>query len=209
MKNLADKRREYTGNGIDFGNIPATPFQLFELWYTQIEQTGFEDANAMVLSTTDGREISSRVVLLKSFDDAGFVFYTNYASRKGKQIEEVNRVSLLFFWTALMRQVRIEGNACRTSENESDLYFESRPVGSRAGAIVSSQSQICSFDYDISALAEELVKSSKELKRPSNWGGYRVIPDRVEFWQGKENRIHDRIEYKLENGKWAVVRLQP
>jgi len=166
----------------------------------------------MVLATAskDGRP-SARVVLLKSFDDRGFVFYTNYQSRKGKELDENPRACLLFYWSRLWRQVRIEGDVEKIPAAESEEYFQSRPLGSKLGAWASNQSEVVDNRETLESRFNELAKRfGEEVPRPEYWGGYRIKPDSIEFWQGRDNRLHDRLRYRLEeDGSWLIERLGP
>jgi pyridoxamine 5'-phosphate oxidase len=166
----------------------------------------------MTLATagTDGQP-SARIVLLKSFDDRGFVFYTNYQSRKGQELAENPRASLLFYWPQLWRQVRIEGVVEKTSAAESEAYFQSRPLGSKLGAWASNQSQVVDQRETLEARFAELqMRFGEDIPRPEHWGGYRLKPNSIEFWQGRDNRLHDRLRYRLqESGVWLIERLGP
>lgn len=171
-----------------------------------------DEVNAMTLSTiTAAGRPSARIVLLKGFDEKGFVFYTNYESNKGQQLDAYPYASLVFFWKELERQVRVEGRCERVSSAESDEYFYSRPLGSKLGAWASPQSKIIEgreiLDKNAAALLEQYA--SGEVPRPSHWGGYRVVADTIEFWQGRSNRLHDRIKYSHLNGAWTIQRLAP
>ena len=166
----------------------------------------------MTLATTDSEgQPSARIVLLKSFDDRGFVFYTNYNSRKGRDLADNPRACLLFYWSPLWRQVRVEGTIEKVSEAESDEYFHSRPLGSKIGAWASDQSQPVSGRAQLEKRFEEFGwKFADNVPRPPHWGGYRVRPSEIEFWQGRENRLHDRLRYKLQkDGTWLIERLAP
>ena len=195
-------------------NIDANPIRQFQTWYDEVRAGGVseQDAISMTLATAtkDGRP-SARVVLLKSFDDRGFVFYTNYLSRKAKELSENPRASLLFYWSQLWRQVRIEGDVDRVSDAESESYFQGRPVGSKLGAWASNQSEVVENRKLLEARFDELQKRfGEEVPRPEHWGGYRVKPDTIEFWQGRDNRLHDRLRYRLQqNGEWLIERLAP
>jgi pyridoxamine 5'-phosphate oxidase len=207
---LSDIRNDYGNFSLNETNMAVMPDHQLKLWLEDAAKNDIIDFNAMVLSTagTDGRP-SSRVVLLKDTTDNGeLIFFTNYNSRKGSQIEENPSLALNFFWRTLERQVRVEGKVTKTSAELSDEYFNSRPKESRVGAIVSPQSQqIKSLDVLIKN-AEKLLKKD-HIKRPDNWGGFKVIPDYYEFWQGGKNRLHDRICYQLKGGKWVKARLAP
>ena len=206
-------RRSATGNALEREDLEDDPIVQFEGWFRHACETIPMDPNAMIVSTVDqhGRP-SSRTVLLKSFDENGFVFYTNYDSKKAQHIEQNPWVSLLFFWSEAARQVKIRGRAERISTAESLRYFLSRPRGSQLGAWVSAQSSVISSRSLLEAKFEEIRTKFKdrEIPLPSFWGGYRVVPDQVEFWQGRTNRLHDRFEYtKQEDGSWAIERLAP
>jgi len=195
-------------------NIDANPIRQFEAWFEEVRAGGVseQDSISMVLATAskDGRP-SARVVLLKSFDDRGFVFYTNYQSRKGKELDENPRACLLFYWSQLWRQVRIEGDVEKISAAESEEYFQSRPLGSKLGAWASNQSEVVDNRETLESRFNELEKRfGEEVPRPEYWGGYRIQPDSIEFWQGRDNRLHDRLRYRLEeSGVWLIERLAP
>ena len=165
---------------------------------------------ALATTGTDGQP-SARIVLLKSFDDRGFVFYTNYQSRKGQELSENPRASLLFYWPQLWRQVRIEGVVEKISPAESEAYFQSRPLGSKLGAWASNQSEVVDQRETLEARFAELQKRfGEDIPRPEHWGGYRLKPNSIEFWQGRDNRLHDRLRYRLQdNGSWLIERLGP
>lgn len=189
------------------------PFEQFRIWFEEAAASATLEPNAMIVATVgaEGRP-SQRTVLLKSFDDAGFVFYTNYDSRKGEDLRQNPRASLLFYWAVMERQVRIEGTAKRTTAEESDAYWRIRPRGSQIGALASPQSRVVS---DRAWLArryrsiESLHDQADVVPRPAHWGGIRVVPERMEFWQGRPNRLHDRLSYRLERGSWITERLAP
>jgi len=195
-------------------NIDANPIRQFQTWFDEVRASGVseQDATSMTLATADkdGRP-SARVVLLKSLDDHGFVFYTNYQSRKGKELSENPRACLLFYWSELWRQVRIEGDVERVSTAESEEYFQSRPLGSKLGAWASNQSQVVASRETLEARFAELEKRfGADVPRPEHWGGYRLRPNSIEFWQGRDNRLHDRLRYRLQqNGEWVIERLEP
>ena len=210
-KDLSNYRKEYLKGVLIEEDLPENPIKLFSDWFINADSKSNEiEPNAMSLSTIDliGVPIT-RVVLLKKFSNDGFVFCTNYSSRKGKSITKNPNVCMSFFWSSLEQQVIINGKASKVSEADSDNYFNSRPIGSRLGAIISNQSEIIpSREY----LENKLKKNNLEnnsVKRPKNWGGYIVDPTSIEFWQGRENRLHDRILYKKENNIWNYVRLSP
>lgn len=213
---LRQLRKEYTRQGLTRREVAPTPVQQFELWFLEAWDSHVPEPNAMTLCTVGkAGKPSARIVLLKDFDERGFTFYTNYRSLKGQQIAENPHVSLSFFWQPLERQVRIEGRAEKISENESDEYFNSRPRGSRLAALVSPQSQIIeSRDWLEAKWSEQnaAFPENEVITRPSHWGGFRVKPLRVEFWQGRDNRLHDRIFYEADNeteNQWTVHRLAP
>lgn len=211
-KNLSDIKIDYNGDPLLEENLPVNPFILFEKWFDEISSTYNSQPNAMILSTQGKNGYpQARIVLLKEYSDSGFNFYTNYNSQKGKGITKNNKVSLTFYWPELERQVRIEGLATKTTENESDDYFNSRPYDSRISAIISDQShKILSRKY----LEDKVENFKTKLKdkqpvRPEFWGGYTVSPISIEFWQGRPNRLHDRILYKFKNDVWKIIRLAP
>ncbi|HVE69750.1 MAG TPA: pyridoxamine 5'-phosphate oxidase [Thermoanaerobaculia bacterium] len=194
-------------------DLDKSPFRQFGRWFEEAKQRQPQMPEAMTVSTcgADGI-VSSRMSLLKDFDDHGFVFYTNYNSRKGRQLSENARCSLCFFWTVLDRQVRIEGVTVKTTSEESDAYFASRPRGSQIGAWASNQSSVIAGRGDLDARFADLETSYKErqIPRPPHWGGYRVIPVEIEFWQGRADRLHDRFVYRLREPKdWVIERLSP
>ncbi|PLW92637.1 MAG: pyridoxamine 5'-phosphate oxidase [Marinilabiliales bacterium] len=208
---LFNEREDYSGEELNLRNSPKEPFLLFGDWIQTAGKLGIKDSNAMILSTTDNnRKVHSRVVLLKEFNSKGFVFFTNYQSAKGLQIEKCPDISLLFFWKELYRQIRIEGVAEKISPSESDKYFNTRPYQSRLNAIVSPQSREIN-DKTVLLDAAEKIKTEfgKEISRPSYWGGYRVVPYYFEFWQGQPNRLHDRIMYKKQDDHWIKKCLAP
>lgn len=194
-------------------DLDKNPFVQFGRWFDEARQRITELPEAMTVSTcgADGI-VTSRVCLLKGFDEHGFVFYTNYNSRKSAQITENPRVSLCFFWAALDRQVRIEGAVVKTTEQESDAYFATRPRGSQIGAWASSQSSVIPGRGDLDGRFGEIESTYRErqIPRPPHWGGYRVIPIEIEFWQGRADRLHDRFVYRLREPKdWIIERLSP
>ena len=210
---VAALRRSATGFALDRDDLEDDPIVQFEDWFRYACDTVSLDPNAVALSTVDGEmRPSSRTVLLKSFDERGFVFYTNYDSKKAAQIEANPNVSLLFFWSEAARQVKIRGTAERIPTAESLAYFLSRPRGSQIGAWVSAQSSVISSRSLLENKFQEIKQKfrDKDVSLPSFWGGYRVVPDQIEFWQGRRNRLHDRFEYtKQDDGSWSIVRLAP
>ena len=210
-KDLSRYRKEYLKGFLIEEDLPENPIKLFSDWFINADSKSNEiEPNAMSLSAIDLNGVPiTRVVLLKKFSNDGFVFCTNYSSTKGKSITKNPNVCMSFFWSSLEQQVIINGKASKVSEADSDNYFNSRPIGSRLGAIISNQSEIIpSREY----LENKLKKNNLEnnsVKRPKNWGGYIVDPTSIEFWQGRENRLHDRILYKKENNIWNYVRLSP
>ncbi len=212
MENLKDIRSEYEENTLDETTANRDPFLQFEKWFADALQTGLPHPNAFVLSTSTSKgKPSARVVLLKGIDPDGFVFYTNYDSRKANEIEENAIAAMTFFWSKPERQIRIEGVLKKVSAAESDEYFKSRPRGSQAGAWVSPQSKVIPGREALDVSHEWFLKEneSKDIMRPPFWGGYRLYPSRIEFWQGRTNRLHDRILYSLENDEWKIERLAP
>jgi len=195
-------------------DLDPDPFEQFDRWFDDAKDAGIAMPEAMTVGTSalDG-EVSARVCLLKSFDHRGFVFYTNYCSRKGKQIHDNPRASLVFWWQSLERQVRIEGAVVKTTEEESDEYFATRPRGSQLGAWASEQSRVLAGRGALDARFEALSTTYRDvvIPRPPHWGGYRVIPLLFEFWQGRADRLHDRFWYRLRNDvkDWVVERLSP
>ena len=211
--NIADIRKEYQQQSLLENGIEKSPFTQFEKWWKDALHADLEEVNAMTLATASATGLpAARIVLLKGFDEKGFVFFTNYESYKGMQLEENPRACLVFFWAALERQVRITGLVEKTTAAESDEYYNSRPSGSRIGAWVSPQSRVIE-SRELLAQNEKKYNSEfegKTIGRPPYWGGYRVKPITVEFWQGRESRLHDRIQYTLEAaGEWKVERLAP
>lgn len=213
MSSPASLRKDYKQKSLSEADIASDPIAQFDIWWQEALASEIDEANAMTLATagTDGMP-DARIVLLKGFDPAGFVFYTNYESGKGRQLELNPKACLVFFWKELERQVRIYGMVERTSALESDAYFNSRPRGSRIGAWVSPQSSIISNRSWLEKQEDKWQEAFKEgeVPRPAHWGGFRVKPFTVEFWQGRPNRLHDRLKYALEgNGQWKIERLAP
>lgn len=211
--NIANLRLEYAAQVLLEENSAADPFTQFETWWQQALETEIIEPNAMTLATASADGVpSARIVLLKGFDPNGFVFFTNYNSYKGMQLTENPKACLVFFWKELERQVRITGLAAPLPEPESDAYFYSRPTGSRIGAWASPQSQVIESREWLDGVYKKLTEEFQdtEITRPPHWGGYRVMPVVVEFWQGRPSRLHDRLQYTLEaGGTWKRERLAP
>jgi pyridoxamine 5'-phosphate oxidase len=211
---ISDLRREYARARLDEADVSHDPFVEFARWFAEAQEAQLRDPNAMTLATAtaDGSP-SARIVLLKAFDERGFVFFTDYRSRKGAELEANPRAALVFYWGELDRQVRITGGVALTSPEESERYFKSRPLGSRLGAWASHQSQVIPGRAALEADLREVEAryADGEVPLPDHWGGYRVVPDTIEFWQGRESRLHDRIRYVREKGGkgWKVERLSP
>ena len=214
QKDLSNYRKSYNKSELNEATILHNPFEQFQKWFDEVEkEDGVEEPNAMTVSTigADGFP-KNRVVLMKKISKGGFIYYTNYKSEKGKALENNPSTCLSFFWPNLERQVIIKGKTEKLSEKLSDAYFESRPLGSQLGAIVSEQSEVIASRTLLEKRLKELEKKHKntEVKRPNHWGGYIVRPITIEFWQGRPNRLHDRIRYSLmDNKDWKIERLQP
>jgi len=209
---IADLRRDYTRDGLTETQAPAEPFALFGEWFAQAVEVESTEANAMMLATVDGEgQPHLRTLLLKGFDERGFVFFTNYQSAKGQQLASSPAAAMTFWWHDLERQVRIEGQVEQTSAEESDAYFHSRPAGSRLGAWASPQSQVIDsrevLEQRLGAVQQQYADT--DAPRPPHWGGYRLVPTLVEFWQGRPSRLHDRLCYRLVEGSWVRERLAP
>ena len=211
--NIADLRKEYTNASLDIESANSNPFIQFDEWFKEAQQAELPEPNAMVLSTVDTQgQPFQRTVLMKALDQQGVVFYTNYKSRKAEQIAENNRVNILFPWFPMERQVSIQGRAVKVSNKESLNYFLSRPHGSQLGAWVSQQSSVINSRSILEMKLAEIKKKFKEGKvpLPDFWGGYRVEPTSFEFWQGRQNRLHDRLLYeKQADNTWKISRLSP
>ncbi len=210
---LADLRKEYSLAGLAEKDLARDPFRQFEKWFQEAEASKLVEPNAMVLSTAtrDGRP-SGRTVLLKNVDGRGFVFYTNYESRKGRELDGNPRASLVFPWFAFERQVIVEGTVTKVTREESEAYFHSRPLASQLAAWASSQSSILPNRKAIEEAMKEVERkyAGQVVPLPPYWGGFRVVPETVEFWQGRRNRLHDRLRYRrAADGSWSVERLAP
>ncbi|HTN21366.1 MAG TPA: pyridoxamine 5'-phosphate oxidase [Pelobium sp.] len=212
-KTIQNLRQDYRSASLNEDDVDQNPYQQFEKWFQEALNAKVVEPNAMTLATSNVSGVpSARVVLLKEFTDEGFVFYTNYNSKKGREIAESPYAALVFFWPDLERQVRIEGVVERVSDEESTAYFKSRPKGSQLGALSSPQSEIIANRKVLEEKLEDLTRKyeAKEIEKPEHWGGYRVIPNRIEFWQGRSNRLHDRILYvQNKDQSWKFERLAP
>lgn len=210
---IADIRKEYQLETLSEQDATSSPFLQFDKWWQQAIDSKIEEVNAMTLATVNSEgKPSARIVLLKGYHSEGFVFFTNYSSRKAQDIEFNNNVALVIFWKELERQIRIEGRVEKISESESKAYFLSRPKESQIGAWASPQSAVIASRSFLQKQVEEYSKkfSKEEITIPPYWGGYMVRPNRFEFWQGRESRLHDRLQYNLQaNGEWEMVRLAP
>ncbi len=210
--NLEKLRGIYLNEALDIGDISANPIEQFNKWFLGAMDSDCIEPNAFVLSTASNGRPRSRVVLLKGVDEDKFVFYTNYQSAKGHEVQSGQFVAMNFWWPPLARQVRIEGKIEKVSAETSDAYFQKRPRGSQLGAIASPQSAVVSSRKELEELFEKTVEAFQKIEiipRPLHWGGYAIVPEYFEFWQGRANRLHDRITYTLVENKWQVSRLAP
>ncbi|MEL7426293.1 MAG: pyridoxamine 5'-phosphate oxidase [Bacteroidota bacterium] len=213
LLNLEDLREDYNRDQLTMDQTDADPLVQFQRWFKTAQESTVKEPNAMTLATVgaDGRP-KARIVLLKQVDGDGFIFYTNYDSQKGQDMAANPFASLVFFWDVLQRQVRVAGRVEKITAEESEAYFQSRPKGSQIGATVSPQSQVIPDRDGLKtkvAELEALYAEAEKLPLPNNWGGYRLVPDKVEFWQGRSSRLHDRIRYRLVDGAWERERLAP
>lgn len=211
MTTLADLRKNYSLGALDVTDVDPDPLRQFHTWFAQALDAKLPEPNAMTVATVDatGRP-AARILLIKGVDERGFVFFTNYDSRKGRELATNPRASLLFHWIELERQVRIEGIVEKTSDAESDAYFASRPLGSRIGAWASAQSEVIDSRAALEAREAEIgARYGENPPRPPHWGGYRLVPDTLEFWQGRPSRLHDRIRYTRAGSGWQIDRLSP
>jgi pyridoxamine 5'-phosphate oxidase len=209
---ISELRREYRAAGLDRDQLDDDPVAQFGRWFGEAERADLIEPNAMTLATSspDGRP-SARIVLLKGFGPDGFVFFSNYASRKGDELAANPNAALVFWWPPLERQVRLEGRVERTTTEESEAYWASRPLGSRLAALASAQSQVLTGREELVRRVEELAARHRDgdVPLPEAWGGYRLVPDAFEFWQGQPNRLHDRFRYTRHQDGWLVERLSP
>lgn len=213
MRNIADIRKDYRLQTLEEMDVHPSPLSQFNLWWEQAINAEIDEVNAMTLATVDALgHPNARVVLLKGFDESGFVFFTNYDSCKAREMEKSQHACLVFFWKELERQVRIRGKIGKLDATDNDAYFFSRPVGSQIGAWASPQSQVIPnrliLEQNVQSL--ELQFAKEPITRPAHWGGYRIAPVEIEFWQGRSNRLHDRIRYRQSTtGEWILERLAP
>lgn len=210
-KDLSKLRKQYSKSSLSVSSVSKDPFKQFDKWMLEMLRSGFYEPNAMTLATASKQgKPSVRVVLLKGIDNNGFLFFTNYKSKKGKEIEENPYGSLLFYWDKLERQVRIDGKIEKVTKEESESYFKTRPYKSRLGAWASKQSTVIeSRSVIVKEFLKFMVKFRNHVPLPDYWGGYRLVPESFEFWQGRPNRLHDRINYTKTKKQWKIERLSP
>ena len=210
-KSIADIRKDYTLKTLDESDVLVNPLQQFEVWWNEAIASDIDEVNAMNLSTVNSlNKPTSRIVLLKGFDKEGFTFFTNYKSAKGEDLQLNPNAALCFFWKELQRQIRIEGVVKKITDQENDAYFNSRPLGSRIGAWASPQSKVIANRLVLEENEKQIQQEfGDDIKRPPHWGGYKLIPNYFEFWQGRSNRLHDRIAYIPLNENWKIQRLAP
>ena len=213
-QSISDIRRDYKLKSLDENDMEADPFSQFTQWWQEAVNSDIDEVNAMVLATATTTGLpSARIVLLKGYSENGFIFFTNYLSHKGKELQENPYAALVFFWKELERQIRIEGTVEKISGEESDRYFQTRPLASRIGAWASPQSEHIKDRKVIENSFTDMEKqlgTAADIPRPPHWGGYRVKPHLFEFWQGRRSRLHDRIQYSIDSsGKWKMERLAP
>ncbi len=210
-RELQNLRKQYTKSSLTSSGVNKDPIRQFEKWFAEVLKSGFYEPNAMILATSSKTgKPSARTLLMKGFDESGFVFYSNYKSRKGNDIEQNPFGSLLFYWDKLERQVRVEGKIVKLTKEESEDYFNTRPYKSRVGAWASKQSTVVeSRSVIVREFLKYMMKFRTHVPLPPVWGGYRLIPDSFEFWQGRPNRLHDRIRYTLQKKGWKIERLAP
>jgi pyridoxamine 5'-phosphate oxidase len=209
---IGDLRRDYARARLDEASVAADPFVEFARWFEDAVKAEARDPNAMTLATASADGVpSARIVLLKGFDERGFVFFTDYRSRKGIELARNPRAALVFYWPELERQVRITGTTSQTDRQESEAYFRSRPRGSRLSAWISHQSQVIEGRQQLEAQIPELERRypGEDVPLPPYWGGFRLTPDAIEFWQGRTSRLHDRLRYLREAERWRIERLSP
>jgi len=209
---IQNLRQEYRAASLAESDVDHNPVTQFGKWFTEAIDAQLYEPNVMTLATASlSGKPSARILLLKGFDENGFVFFTNYASKKGHEMAENPQAAMVFFWPELERQVRIEGNITKVSDEESTAYFHSRPAGSQIGALASPQSTIIPDRHLLESRVQELTEAyaDREIPRPEHWGGYVLKPDHIEFWQGRPSRLHDRITYTSVNGVWTINRLAP
>jgi pyridoxamine 5'-phosphate oxidase len=212
MDTVSELRREYKSKELDEGSLEPSPIAQFKIWFEEARAAGELDPDAMTLATsTRTGEVSARIVLLRGSSERGFVFFSNFDSRKGREIDENARAALVFYWATLNRQVRVEGSVQRVDKHESEAYFRTRPRGSQIGAWASPQSSEIENRRVLEAMVGDIEKrfADREVPLPPNWGGFRVSPVSIEFWQGRESRLHDRIVYRRADDGWKTIRLAP